>query len=52
MRTGQVIEAVTPMIDRSSRPDATTKIMEKGISKSKMLKSEEACRERNISRCS
>ena len=37
-------EAIIPMVVISSRPAATTKIMEKGISKSTTLKSEEACK--------
>lgn len=42
MRTCHVTEAIIPMVAKSSRPAATTKIMEKGMSKSTTLKSDDA----------
>jgi hypothetical protein len=48
MRTCHVTEAIIPIHVRKSIPADTTKIMEKGMSKSKILKSDEACKSRNI----
>lgn len=44
MRTCHVTEAIIPIVVRSSTPAATIKIMEKGMSKSKILRSDEACK--------
>lgn len=44
MRTCHVTEAIIPTVARSSTQAATTKIVEKGMSKSKILKSDEACK--------
>lgn len=44
-----MMEAIIPIEVRSSIPAATTKIVEKGMSKSKILKSDEACkRDKNM----
>ena len=43
IRTSHVTEAIIPIVVRSSIVAATTNIVEKGMSKSKILKSDEAC---------
>lgn len=42
IRTCHVTEAIIPIVVRSSVAPDTTNIMEKGMSKSKILKSDEA----------
>lgn len=48
IRTCHVTEAIIPIHVSNSIPADTTKIMEKGMSKSTILKSDEACNSRHI----
>ena len=43
IRTSHVTEAIIPIVVRSSIVAATTNIVEKGMLKSRILKSDEAC---------
>lgn len=43
-KTCHVTKVMIPIIAKSSVPEAATKTMEKGISKSRMLKSDESCK--------
>ena len=47
IRTCHVTEAIIPIVVRMSIVAATTNIVEKGMSKSKILKSDEACTRNN-----
>lgn len=44
MRTCHVTKVIIPIIAISSTPAATTKIIAKGMSKSRTLKSDDACK--------